>query len=133
MIFVVVARSEATKQSRPPPSFRGDAKHRTRNLEIPRCAIAHLWSGPSDHPGMTESNPAPVLIPKTVIHFSGSCSSPSRAKTLAVDARTGQHLGHRRLIGGLVTLVETFEFELWHGARHREDLRHRGALRQHAG
>ena len=26
---------------------------RTRNLEIPRCAIAHLWSGPSDHPGMT--------------------------------------------------------------------------------
>src|ERR1700737_4310263 len=32
-------------------SFRG-AK-RTRNLEIPRCAIAHLRSGPSDHPGMT--------------------------------------------------------------------------------
>src|SRR5438094_656047 len=27
------------------PSFRGDAEHRTRNLEIPRCAIA---------PGMTE-------------------------------------------------------------------------------
>src|SRR5471032_1996398 len=27
-------------------SFRGDAKHRTRNLEIPRCAIAHLRSGP---------------------------------------------------------------------------------------
>src|SRR3954466_11494062 len=26
-------------------SFRGDAKHRTRNLEIPRCAIAHLRSG----------------------------------------------------------------------------------------
>jgi hypothetical protein len=23
------------------PSFRGDAKHRTRNLEIPRCA-AHI-------------------------------------------------------------------------------------------
>ena len=35
------------------PSFRGDAKHRTRNLEIPRCAIAHLRSGPADHPGMT--------------------------------------------------------------------------------
>src|SRR5260221_1884127 len=34
-------------------SFRGDARHRTRNLEIPRCAIAHLRSGPSDHPGMT--------------------------------------------------------------------------------
>src|SRR5207253_7365050 len=26
-------------------SFRGDAQHRTRNLEIPRCAIAHLRSG----------------------------------------------------------------------------------------
>src|SRR5712691_9901966 len=26
---------------------------RTRNLEIPRCAIAHLRSGPSNHPGMT--------------------------------------------------------------------------------
>src|SRR5712691_171431 len=43
-----------------PSSFRGDAKHRTmvrncapENLEIPRCAIAHLRSGPSDHPGMT--------------------------------------------------------------------------------
>ena len=36
------------------PSFRGDAKHRARNLEIPRCAIAHLRSGPSDHPGMTK-------------------------------------------------------------------------------
>jgi len=22
------------------------------NLEIPRCAIAHLGSGPADHPGM---------------------------------------------------------------------------------
>jgi hypothetical protein len=37
------------------PSFRGDAKHRTRNLEIPRCVIAHLRSGPADHPGMTAS------------------------------------------------------------------------------
>jgi hypothetical protein len=37
-------------------SFRGAAKTRTRNLEIPRCAIAHLWSGPSDHPGMTMIN-----------------------------------------------------------------------------
>src|SRR5437868_11569584 len=31
----------------------GRAPARTRNLEIPRCAIAHLRSGPSDHPGMT--------------------------------------------------------------------------------
>src|SRR4029079_9823950 len=32
-------------------SFRGDAKHRTRNLEIPRCAIAHLRF--ASRPGMT--------------------------------------------------------------------------------
>ena len=44
-----VIASEATQT----PSFRGDVKHRTRNLEIPRCAIAHLRSGPTDHPGMT--------------------------------------------------------------------------------
>jgi hypothetical protein len=48
-----IARLRGRRRSR--PSFRGDAKHRTRNLEIPRCAIAHLRSGPSDHPGMTES------------------------------------------------------------------------------
>jgi hypothetical protein len=29
-----------------PVSFRGDAKHRTRNLEIPGLVLAH-------HPGMT--------------------------------------------------------------------------------
>src|ERR1700693_4747402 len=28
---------------------------RIRNLEIPRCAMTHLRSGPPDHPGMTES------------------------------------------------------------------------------
>src|ERR1700732_996558 len=32
-----------------------ERSERARNLEIPRCAIAHLRSGPSDHPGMTEA------------------------------------------------------------------------------
>src|SRR4051812_45289178 len=31
-----------------PPSFRGDATHRTRNLEIPGLVLTH-------HPGMTDS------------------------------------------------------------------------------
>src|ERR1700709_1646203 len=31
------------------PSFQGDAKHRTRNLEIPGLVLTH-------HPGMTEVN-----------------------------------------------------------------------------
>ena len=34
---------------------------RTRNLEILGCAIAHLRSGPSDHPGMTVSEPSKHL------------------------------------------------------------------------
>src|SRR6266852_3828113 len=53
-----------------PSSFRGDAKHRTRNLEIPRCAIAHLRSGahapsrndavssPDNHVSQHETRPA---------------------------------------------------------------------------
>src|SRR2546430_8608968 len=36
------------------PSFRGDAKRRTRNPEIPRCAIAHLRFASSTRPGMTK-------------------------------------------------------------------------------
>ena len=42
------------------PSFRGDAKHRIRNLEIPRCAIAHLRSGAAHHPGMTQARHFPA-------------------------------------------------------------------------
>ena len=34
----------------------GARRARTRNLEIARCAIAHLRSGPLDHPGMTLRN-----------------------------------------------------------------------------
>src|SRR5882724_6188128 len=54
-----------------PPSFRGDAKHRTRNLEIPRCAIAHLRSGPPDHPGMTSlvTNRFVQIVPLRILCF----------------------------------------------------------------
>src|SRR5260370_6879059 len=34
-------------------SFRGDAKHRIRNLEIPRCAIGPLRFPPSTAPRLT--------------------------------------------------------------------------------
>src|SRR5260370_40276279 len=59
-------------------SFRGDAKHRTRNLEIPRCAIAHLGSGPSDHPGMTESVVSRRIAPQgpVILGESGVSSTP---------------------------------------------------------
>src|SRR5216683_6114450 len=65
------------------PSFRGASKTRTRNLEIPRCAIAHLRSGPEpvigrrkaptrwDHPGMTTERLAEKSLPSfaTAGHF----------------------------------------------------------------
>jgi len=35
------------------PSFRGASKTRTRNLEIPRCAITHLRFALNARPGMT--------------------------------------------------------------------------------
>ena len=43
----------------------GHAKHEPGNLEIPRCAIAHLRSGPSDHPGMTKpiNMGQPIMTP----------------------------------------------------------------------
>ncbi|HUN99460.1 MAG TPA: hypothetical protein VMU69_24910, partial [Bradyrhizobium sp.] len=43
------------------PSFRGDAKHRTRNLEIPGLVLSH-------HPGMTAKtqflSPAAPIAPE---------------------------------------------------------------------
>src|SRR6266699_1704589 len=41
-------------------SFRGDAKHRTRNLEIPRCAIAHLRPG-AGAPARNDEAERPML------------------------------------------------------------------------
>src|ERR1700728_634402 len=37
------------------PSFRGDAKHRARNLEIPGLVLTH-------HPGMTVERPSPPAV-----------------------------------------------------------------------
>src|SRR5260370_31439686 len=65
------------------PSFRGDAKHRTRNLEIPRCAIAHLRSGPADHPGMTRAlrrpdvGEDPVDLPKLAVGLTAERARPN--------------------------------------------------------
>src|ERR1700704_4616678 len=57
-----VLRSSITEMSiwrvRVLTSFRGDAKHRTRNLEIPGLVLAH-------HPGMTESDCSLSLLAMT--------------------------------------------------------------------
>ncbi len=48
---------------------------RTRNLEIPRCAIAHLRSRPSDHPGMTVVGLFSVIARSVATKQSSLCSS----------------------------------------------------------
>src|SRR4051812_31737424 len=40
-------------QASPASSFRDGPKDQTRNLEIPRCAIAHLRFDAAHRPGMT--------------------------------------------------------------------------------
>jgi hypothetical protein len=42
------------------------SKTRTRNPGIPRCAIAHLRSGPSDDPGMTAQSEAVLRGPRII-------------------------------------------------------------------
>jgi hypothetical protein len=64
------------------PSFRGDAKHRARNLEIPRCAIAHLRSAPSDHPGMTKVG----LLPR-------ECAADDRLRDEAIHSSFARRNG----------------------------------------
>src|SRR3979409_450103 len=43
----------------------GHAKHEPGISRFPRCAIAHLRSGPSDHPGMTKpiNMGQPIMTP----------------------------------------------------------------------
>ncbi|MGY3696417.1 hypothetical protein ACVIGA_006497 [Bradyrhizobium sp. USDA 3240] len=47
------------------PSFRGDAEHRTRNLEIP--------GSPFGRPGMTEADKAMTVCPRPA-HAKGGIS-----------------------------------------------------------
>src|SRR6267142_4291771 len=99
-------RSEAIQT----PSFRGDAKHRTRNLEIPRCAIAHLRSGPSDHPGMTVSD-----LP---------CGLNLRSPNVGeerVDFRT-QHVGFAAQLAGRAQHLAGSRSGLRRGGRDADDV-----------
>src|SRR5487761_2022081 len=51
---------------------------------------------------------------------------------LAIHIGRSQHVADGLCVGFLVNLVKALEHELRGGARHREDLRHRRTLRQHA-
>jgi hypothetical protein len=52
------------------PSFRGDAQHRTRNLEIPGLVLTH-------HPGMTSVAPNLQAIRRPIL-----CFEPGLPKTV---------------------------------------------------
>src|SRR5664279_2175456 len=54
----------------------------SENLEIPRCAIAHLRSGPSDHPGMTEPRSRSPL-PQQILEIEPVRKHGERAVLLA--------------------------------------------------
>src|SRR5882724_12055733 len=84
---------------RPKPSFRGDAKHRTRNLEIPRCATAHLrfvaaatprndgWKGPDQvATARTGFGSACCLTPRNSAAISVFSTCSSRLRALAIKA-----------------------------------------------
>src|SRR5437899_9851382 len=70
----------------PDPSFRG-AK-RTRNLEIPRCAIAHLRFDASHRPGMT------TLLSVTDTEFPLWLTPSQRPKSRARRTNHGRHRPH---------------------------------------
>jgi hypothetical protein len=83
------------------PSFRGDAKQRTtmcnctsENLEIPRCAIAYLRSGPSDHPGMTKDGlfrfARNMAMPRYNLR---ACGGTSRLRMASLQRRHGAPIG----------------------------------------
>src|SRR5260370_21660896 len=64
------------------PSFRGDAKHRTRNLEIPRCAIAHLRSGANAPSRNDSGQDAPRNDARPTALDDRKSGSPRPVKTL---------------------------------------------------
>src|SRR6202023_1459879 len=74
-------------------SFRGDAQRRTRNLEIPRCAIAHLRSGPSDHPGMTASAQEESPVTPTRRHVLTALAAAAATKVAAARGGSLREIG----------------------------------------
>src|SRR5512138_3825733 len=68
------------------PSFRGDAKHRTRNIEIPGLVLAH-------HPGMTSPVRQRSMPGMNLLHrgelLRGSCALMFRLPLLIGHAVDG--------------------------------------------
>src|SRR5581483_2788120 len=61
-------------------SFRGDAKHRARNLEILRCAIAHPSSVLPDRLGMTAEAVRPASPPQILPHLLAQALAQVRSR-----------------------------------------------------
>jgi hypothetical protein len=63
------------------------------NLEIPRCAIAHLRSDPSDHPGMTTAELAPSISQPLVYRLSARQRSGGSVNQTSLPFATLMSLG----------------------------------------
>src|ERR1700722_11482028 len=97
------------------PSFRGYAKHRARNLEVPRCAIAHLRSGASARSRNDEAPSARMLERKASISerrtsvsrrsaLDALSTSPAAVPASAEAMRTNLVGGFRGLAGQVLHL-----------------------------
>src|ERR1700733_6308764 len=78
----------------PAPSFRGDAQHRTRNLEIPGLVL-------SDHPGMTSSKYYGRIA--MFVAGPGVRSGPA--------SRANSHSSERVLRGSMISSTQNFSAE----------------------
>src|SRR5664279_1026747 len=76
----------------------------SEKLEIPRCAIAHLRSGPSDHPGMTSVVVQTLYQPEGDHHANDiryvSAATRSPAALCGRTRRTGMRVPDREDAAG---------------------------------
>src|SRR5580765_2831401 len=80
-LYGVVSGAPELRAEVAPRWFRGDAKHRTRNLEILRCAIAH-HSSHFVRPGMTGR----YLCRRSAHALPGLAAAEHAAEGAALDA-----------------------------------------------
>src|ERR1700719_3333054 len=92
-------RRVMTKNNNPVIPGR-EQRERTRNLQIPRCAIAHLRSGPSDHPGMTKTKKGEITM-STTTHAPKQIDPSASLHAEAL----GRAKSHGRLAGRRIIVV----------------------------
>src|SRR5216684_7804616 len=81
----------------------------SENLEIPRCAIAHLRSGPSDHPGMTRPRLFRLQLQRrrvdAIAQAGGAGAVLEHVAEMAIALRA-QHFGADHAVADVALLVD---------------------------